>query len=133
MDDPAPHVLAVNDEPLILEVYAEILEEDGFRVTTQLIPLAEPADVVALAPDVVVLDIMMGRLDWGTTFLGMLRTDLGSSGLPVVVCTATSEAVEALGPQPDAWGVTEVRKPFDIAEFLGAVRAKLDPGAGERI
>jgi len=129
-DSPLPHVVAVNDEPTILQVYAEILEEEGFRVTTQLVPFAEPADVVALEPDLLVLDLMMGYLDWGTTFLGMLRADPRTSGLPIVVCTAV-EVVEPLATQLAAWHIAVVAKPFDIDVFTDAIRVGLAKRAAD--
>jgi CheY-like chemotaxis protein len=133
LDTPeAPLVLAVNDEPDILALYAEVLAEEGYRVVTRHLPLTSLADVTALAPDLIVLDILMDRLDWGTTFLEMLRTNPATQNLPVVICTTAPEVVEAIAPQLAAWGVTVVHKPFDIDDFTTAVRSKLGPGAGER-
>ena len=119
--------MAVKDEPAILQIYSEILGDEGFQVTTQLVAVTEPTEVVALTPDLLVLDPMMGRLDRGTAFLGLLRADPRTSGLSIVVCTAAAEPDEQLAPQVAAWGVTVVAKPFDINAFVAAVRSKLGP------
>ena len=127
----APHVLAINDDPQILEIYTEILAEDGFRVTTALIPATDPAEVLALGPDVVVLDLLVGREDRGTAFLAMLRGHPATRALPVVVCTADYRRLEELEARLGVWDCGVVAKPFDVDVFLAAVRSCLVRGANE--
>ncbi|HUV90827.1 MAG TPA: response regulator [Anaerolineae bacterium] len=74
-----------------------------------------------LAPQVIVLDVMMPEKD-GWTLLGQLREHPRTQDVPVVVCTILSheELAFALG----AAGF--IRKPVNRAEFLAALDRQLE-------
>ena len=120
-----PHILAIDDEPDILEVYRDILTDEGYRVTTQLVPATDPADVRALAPDLIVLDLLIGHEDRGTPFLAMLKADSTTRDIPVLVCSVAIHRLRALEAQFASWDCGVVAKPFDIDDFLADVRACL--------
>ena len=120
-----PHILAIDDEPDILEVYRDILTDEGYQVTTQLVPATDPADVLALAPDLIVLDLLIGHEDRGTPFLAMLKADPTTRDIPVLVCSADIHRLRALEAQFASWDCGVVAKPFDVDAFLADVRACL--------
>jgi len=35
LDPPPPHILAINDDPSILDLFRELLEEAAYRVSTR--------------------------------------------------------------------------------------------------
>ncbi len=128
MDDPAMqrHVLVVNDDQDVLALYRELLvEEGGFRVSIEAYPQIDLSDVKRLAPDLMVLDYLIGREDLGERFLRALKADEATSAIPILVCTAATHLVPQVeaGLTPTDLGV--LVKPFDIDALL----ARLDgPG-----
>lgn len=120
-------VLAVDDDPSILELMTDILSGEGYRV----LPAPNGAEALRLLeadrPCVVLLDMRMPTLD-GWSFASALR-ERGLS-LPVVVVTAAENArawAQEIGA--DAY----LAKPFHLADLLRIVeRFCPSPAASER-
>ena len=121
------HVLIVNDTQEILSLMQELLEEEGYRVTTWL-ALLDIEKVKALAPDVVVQDLLFeGMQETGWKFLQLMRLDPELARIPLILCTAAVRTVNepAMAEQLDRLGVRIVLKPFLIEDLLSAVRDSL--------
>ncbi|XHX77371.1 MAG: response regulator [Stenomitos frigidus ULC029] len=84
-------ILAIDDDPLILTVLQTVLEPWGFQVT----PLDDPQHfwemLPTVAPDLVILDIEMPRID-GIKLCSTLRDDTRWGWLPVLFLTAKTDA-----------------------------------------
>jgi signal transduction histidine kinase/CheY-like chemotaxis protein len=85
---PAPgKVLAIDDDPIALELIAAVLEPTGCAVLTA----RNGADGVAIAqaevPDVVLLDLVMPEVD-GFMVVERLKDDPTTAGIPIVVLTS---------------------------------------------
>jgi CheY-like chemotaxis protein len=119
-----PHVLVLNDNQEILDLLGELLQEEGYRVTTSLI-LLNAARVRALAPDLIMLDLVFGGREDGWEFLTMVRLDPPLAHVPLVLCTAAVEVIrdDAMAAKLERLGVRVVLKPFDLAELLGVLQA----------
>ena len=115
------HVLLIEDEPNIAEAIRFILMRDGWQISLQDDGTGAVAQVRALKPDLVILDLMLpGRS--GLEILADLRADPATSALPVLMLSAKGlardrEAAERAGA--DAF----MTKPFSNAEMLAKVRA----------
>jgi DNA-binding response OmpR family regulator len=114
-------VLLVDDEPAITENLAPFLERAGYQVITA--SNGEQAlDLVANeAPDVMVLDVLMPKLD-GREVLRRLRES--GNWIPILLLTQVGEAVEramALEEGADDY----LNKPFDPHELVARIRAVL--------
>lgn len=118
-----PHLLIVNDDQDVLDLLADLFTEEGYRVTTSLIAYESPAEVAALAPDLLVADLRLGQtLDEGLGFLDRLHDDPLTAELPVVVCSASHPEVMAeAGARLKSQACALVGKPFDIDELLAVV------------
>ncbi len=118
-----PHVLVVDDEPDIRHLVKDILEDEGFLVST-----AENAEAARQArrqrrPDVVLLDIWMPDTD-GITLLKEW-SEKASLDSPVIMMSGHSTvetAVEAT--RLGAWDFLE--KPLSTAKLLLTVRHALE-------
>jgi DNA-binding response OmpR family regulator len=129
MSEPQPpHVLVINDERDILALFRELLEEEGYRVSTLTYPVAELGDIQILAPDLLILDMLFGGEDRGWQFLQQLRLTRATAGLPVIVCTAATRLVRDVQDYLSGMGIGVVLKPFDIDPFLAEVRRRLAQG-----
>lgn len=133
------HVLVVNDTQEIIDLMRDLLEGEGYRVSTSLAVL-DMDKVRKLAPDVIVQDLLFEQVqEQGWKFLTLVRLDPELARVPVILCTAAVQTVREAGmaQQLDRLGVRIVLKPFDIeelltvlAEVLGA-QALIDQAAGE--
>jgi CheY-like chemotaxis protein len=99
MDERPPgwrgHVLVVDDEPAILEACSMLLELEGFRITVAPDGAAALARIRELgAPDVVLTDLMMPRLDG----LGLARAIRAADDLEDVRVVVTSAALVDTAP-----------------------------------
>lgn len=120
-----PSVLAVDDDPSILDLMTDILSGEGYRV----LPAQNGAEALRVLegdrPCVVLLDMRMPTLDgWG--FASAMR-DRGLK-YPVVVVTAAENArawAQEIGA--DAY----LAKPFQLKDLLRVVE-RFCPGNGDR-
>jgi CheY-like chemotaxis protein len=121
------HVLLIDDTQEILDLMAELLEEEGYRVTCSQ-ALLDITKVKALAPDVVVQDLLFeGMQETGWKFLELVRLDPELARIPLLLCTAAVQMVRdpEMAEHLDQLGVRVVLKPFTIEELLRALRETL--------
>jgi CheY-like chemotaxis protein len=126
-NDSRPHVLCVNDTREILDLLRELLEGEGYRVTTSMV-LLDLDKTKAVAPDVIVQDIMFeGNQEPGWKYLLLARLDPELARIPVVLCTGATSMVhdERMAAHLDRLGVRVVLKPFNIEDLLTALREVL--------
>ena len=99
LDDLTPHakspgehatVLLVEDEEPLRRVLRELLEREGFTVIEAGDGVLALDEVDRGAPDIVVLDLNLPRLD-GYGVLSHLRARPATSHLPVIVLTAKGD------------------------------------------
>ena len=99
LDDLTPHqksrrqratVLLVEDEEPLRRVLRELLEREGFAVLEASDGVLALDEVDRGAPDIVVLDLNLPRLD-GYGVLSHLRARQATSSLPVIVLTAKGD------------------------------------------
>lgn len=109
-------ILVVDDEPVIRDVLSALFTGEGYAVRTAEHGLAALEALQIAAPDLVIADIVMPRLD-GWELAGRLRTL--QPDLPVILLSATFR-----GHPPN--GVVFVAKPFDIDHLLAVVAGILD-------
>jgi DNA-binding response OmpR family regulator len=111
-------VLVVDDEPVVREVLTRYLERDGFDVETA----ADGEDAIArfddAAPDLVLLDLMLPRLDGFEVF----RAIRSRSQSPVIMLTARGEVTDRIVGL-DVGADDYVTKPFSPSEVAARVRA----------
>jgi two-component system response regulator VicR len=120
VDGRQPHILVINDTQEILDLMQELLEEEGYRVTTSL-ALLDIDKVKALAPDVIVQDLLFeGTQELGWKFLTLMRLDPQLARIPLVLCTAAVRTVNdpEMAEQLDRQGIRVVLKPFTIDDLL---------------
>ncbi|HWV36686.1 MAG TPA: response regulator [Thermomicrobiales bacterium] len=125
LDDDKRHILVINDTQEILELFRELLEDEGYRVTLSSFAMQEIRDVVALAPDLVILDFIIGGEAHGWQMLQKMKMNRATATIPVIVCTAALQLVREIEGHLRAKDVLVVLKPFDIDDLLEAVSLAL--------
>ncbi len=86
-DAPPPHILSINHSPDLLKLMRELLEDEGFRVSTQSHLDKDLDEVAELAPDLIIIDYMWRHDDLNWSLLQMLRMDRRTKHIPVILCT----------------------------------------------
>jgi len=127
-----PHVLLVDDAPDIRELLRDVLEDEGYRVTSRA-TVQQLATVRELAPDLIVHDLLFAEhAPSGWTFMHALRQDPQVGHLPVILCTADGRVRTDACLVQQVWrlGLRVVLKPFDLTDFLALLATAL-PRPGE--
>ncbi|WP_400191587.1 response regulator [Hymenobacter sp. B81] len=116
-------ILLIEDNDLIRENTAEILELAGYEVLTAENGKLGVAQALARRPDLVICDIMMPVLD-GYGVLQIFSQNAQLAGVPFIFLTAKTErADQRRGMELGADDY--LTKPFDEAELLRAITSRL--------
>jgi CheY-like chemotaxis protein len=122
-----PRVLVVDDDPVIRRLIKVNLELEGFAVAEAVDGQAALDDIAEQAPDVVVLDVAMPRLD-GLATTAALRADPATSDIKIVIVSARAQQADVrrgIEAGADAY----LTKPFEPEALIRCVRELADkPG-----
>lgn len=121
-----PNILVVDDEPDVRELFNITLTMAGFQTQTAKDGQEAVSRVSeGSAPDLILLDLMMPRLD-GFGVLKHIRENM--NGTPVRVLVATAKVLEESDQkQLDTWPVVGVlnKGELDIGQMVGIVNNAL--------
>lgn len=121
---PRRHIMVINDSPEILELFTDLLSDEGYRVTTDTFTI-DIGDLVAsikqVRPDLLILDMIIGREDLGWQLTQLLKMDRLTRDIPIVLCTGAVEQVRELTTHLDDLHIGVVLKPFEIERLLDAI------------
>jgi len=113
-------ILVVDDEPKIVKLACDYLEQSGYRVLTATDGITALAAARSERPDLIVLDLMLPGMDG----LDVCRTLRRESDVPIIMLTArTEEADRLIGLELGADDY--ITKPFSPRELVARVRALL--------
>jgi len=128
-------VLVINDDQAILDVFRELLEEEGYEAVLDTLKtgsLQTQYDrVIAERPDVIVLDFLILGEQHGWQFLQLIKMQPKTARVPVVVCTAAVELVRELGAHLTKLHVEVVLKPFEIDNLYEAIARAIKETDGD--
>lgn len=109
-------VLAIDDDPLILDSLRALLAGRGLEVVTEVDPRRVVALLPEVAPDLVILDIDMPEMD-GIELCRRVRADPDHRGLRIVFLTTHTDP-ETVQAAYDAGADGHLAKPVVVAELL---------------
>ncbi|MHB8463874.1 MAG: response regulator transcription factor [Acidimicrobiales bacterium] len=122
-------ILVVDDDPVIQKLLTVNFEMEGYHVVTA----GGGEDALRLiaekAPDIILLDVMMPRMD-GVEVVRRLKADEVTASIPVIMLSAKAQANDISGGL-DAGADDYITKPFDPLELLDKVAALLGDAAPE--
>lgn len=118
-------VLIVDDEPIIVDLLRDVLEDEGFRVVTAsngvlALNLARQMPVA-----LVITDLMMPFVS-GIELARQLHSNPQTAAIPLVLMSA------ALPQQAGDIFAAVIHKPFDVDTIVKIVRRLLPKNPGER-
>ncbi len=120
----SPLILAVDDEPINLQVLQNLLLPQGYRVTTARNGSEALRCVARERPDLIVLDVMMTGLS-GLDVARDLRRRHRLHELPIILLTARGRTSDMLAGF-EAGANDYVVKPFAKDELLSRIRTLLE-------
>ena len=113
-------VLVVDDEPVIRELVADVLRDEGYAVVLAADGREGVNRFTHERPDLVLMDVMMPGLDGREAYLAM-RAQPAQLDVPVILMSAAVR-LERLDPSIAAF----LAKPFDLNELLALATRLLD-------
>lgn len=117
-------ILIVDDEPLVLSVAQNILEDFGYKV----MPVPDPREALTMYQeqqqdiDLVILDLIMPQMGGMECLDELLKINPGVKVILTSGYSLNGQGKEATRPELRGF----IRKPFQVADLLTAVRKALD-------
>ncbi len=119
----AATILVVEDEPHLRAILAMLLEGADYTVRTAEDGIRGLEEVRREAPDLILLDVMMPRMD-GIEVCRRLKENPGTSRIPVIFLTAKNEEKDRIQGL-EVFADDYVTKPWEARELLFRVRNQL--------
>lgn len=124
MFDKGKSILVVDDDPMVTAGTSMRFKANGYQTRLAEDGVAAVESVADEAPDLIVMDVRMPRLD-GISALRRLRADEATKRIPVVILSASMRDEETA---LDAGASFFVKKPYRGADLLEAAESALrDP------
>lgn len=118
-------ILLVDDEPMVADVMERYLRREGFQVLLAADGEAAVATAQESAPDLILLDLMLPKIDGLTAF----RQIRSHSSVPIIILTAKGEETDRIvGLETGADDY--IAKPFSPREVVARVKAVLRRAGG---
>ncbi len=117
-----PSILVVDDEEIMREVIAALLEEEGFRVVCAATGEEALEEVRQEPPNLVLLDLMLPAMNGLAALKEMLQIDSDTVVVMISAYASIEDAVEAT----KAGAFDFITKPFNNEELLLVVKNGLE-------
>lgn len=128
-----PHIVAINHSPDVLGLLADLLSEEGYRVTTRSHLDRSLGEFRDLAPDLFIVDYMWPTDDDNWSILQLIRLDPVLKSVPIILCTGAVAETRGLAEHLVEMQIHVVWKPFELEQLLRAITAALHRDPALRI
>lgn len=119
----APRILVIEDDPSVVHLLTELLQQEGYAVTVAEDGLEGLVKLRTGQPDLAVLDIMMPDVSGVRVLQQLLEEGGGHLPVPVVVITGSPEGAARCRRLLGDDDVFE--KPFSPEHLVGRIRTHL--------
>ena len=117
-------ILIVDDEPLNISLYFEMLRQDDYNIIAASDGIEAIQKAESEMPDLIILDWNMPRLN-GLEALKKIKTAEQTNIIPVLMITGVMTSSENLMSALHEGAIDFLRKPFDRMELKARVRSAL--------
>lgn len=121
---PIADILIVDDTPENLRLLSVMLAQEGYKVRQAINGTIALNAVRRMAPDLILLDIMMPELDGYEVCLA-LKADPETTNIPIIFLSALDDIVDKVKAF-SVGGVDFINKPFQVQEVLIRVKSQLE-------
>jgi CheY-like chemotaxis protein len=120
------HVLVVNDTEEIIELFRDIIQGMGHRISVTTFAPEDLAEVKKAGPDLVIIDIVINGEKLGWQLIQKMKMSPETADIPIIVCSAATDDVR----EQEGWLVANaikfVPKPFRVEDLELAVTKAFD-------
>jgi CheY-like chemotaxis protein len=123
-------IAVIDDDVVFVDLMQDLLASgEGYEVVSTPQWLQSFEFIKEVQPDLVILDLMLGREQTGWSVLELLREDPATARIPVILCSAAAPALTHLNAAANGHGALEaVAKPFDVDHILEVIERLLSRG-----
>ncbi len=115
------HIIVINHSDDLLDLYADLLTEEGYTVSTQTVFDPDLTAIAELAPVCVIIDYFVRGDAAERDVLSRLMTDERTHAIPLIVCTGAVRDIEEIRDRLEAESVAIILKPFEIDQLLATI------------
>ena len=116
------HVFAINGSPAFLNIVRDLFQEERYNVTTTNYVPNSFAEIAALQPDALIVDVVVGQ-QAGWELLEQLHAEAATREIPVLVVSTDPKLLERAREQATRYGNHRyLEKPFDLDAMLTHIR-----------
>ena len=115
------NIIVINHSDDLLDLYAELLSEEGYIVSTQTVFDPDLTAIAGLAPVCIIIDYFVRGDPAEHDVLSRLMTDERTRAIPLIVCTGAVRDIEDLRDRLEAESVEIILKPFEIDQLLATI------------
>jgi len=120
------HVFAINSSPEFLNIVRELFQEEGYHVTTTNFAPNSFAQIEALKPDALIIDIAIGE-QAGWDLLKQLGADADTAGIPALILSTDPRFLARAETHAARYGNHRfLAKPLDLEAMLQAIREMIE-------
>ncbi len=119
------HILVIDDDQSILELFRLIFEPEGYEVTLSKSAFEDVQEVEQLKPDLIIMDFKLGRHEDGFLLLQKIKMYRPTKDISIILCTAAVDIVVEQENVLREKGIPILYKPFDVDELLMVVERLL--------
>lgn len=116
-----PLVMVVDDEPLLVEMVCESLDDAGITAMSCTESREAFSSILQHHPALVILDVQMPEVD-GLKVFRQMRADPATRDTPVLFLTAHINKLRRWLPDYQSLGAELLPKPFELGQVLDLVR-----------
>ncbi|HET9200961.1 MAG TPA: response regulator [Dehalococcoidia bacterium] len=123
-------ICVLDDDESFRRLSQTILRSEGYqcRLIEDLTKAVE--EVVATQPDLVMMDLRLGQdVDGVQVLMDLKSKDSPAANVPVLICTASRDLLNANRKLLEELGCLVVEKPFNLDELLAAISSCLSPSS----
>lgn len=117
-------ILIIDDNEAILDLFSLIMEEEGYEVHLRQNVFENLLDIEMLTPNLILLDLFMGKEQQGWKFLQRLKVHRPTTSIPLLLCTAAKLSGDQEGYIQQR-GIPVIQKPFELDELTRQIREAL--------
>ncbi|MBV9789526.1 MAG: response regulator [Chloroflexi bacterium] len=123
----SPTIAIIEDDLGLIQMLELLLSEEGYRVITCTNGQKAHALIRQTLPDIILLDLRLETPDAGGMVLGLLELDPMTQQIPVIVCSADTQALRRWSLLLQERKYTVLEKPVQpvlLLETIGDVLSR---------
>jgi two-component system sensor kinase FixL len=121
-------IAVIDDDTTFLQLMDDLLSGEGYDVLIWRNGTTAYEMVRREKPDLVILDMRMEQSENGWAIMNVIKLDPETVRIPVLVCSADAQALQAQAENFARLDIRSLEKPFNLDDLLAEIAAALGEG-----